>query len=346
MNNKNIILAIETSCDETAVAIMGERGHMLADIVLSQQEHEQYGGVVPELASRAHISALPEIVSQAFGQAGITPSDLTLIAATSGPGLIGGLIVGMMFAKSMAVSLGLPFIPVNHLEGHALSPMLESGSQLRPPFLLLLISGGHCQIIMVEDIGRYRVIGRTRDDSVGEAFDKTAKMMGLGYPGGPLIEKYAALGDASRFVLPFPLSREKSTDFSFSGLKTAVRRLVLDHAHDGVLNRQDMCDIAASFQARCADILTGQMSNALETLEGDASRDIVVAGGVAANMHIRCALEEMAASRSMTAHFPPLRYCTDNAAMIALAALKRYEIYGAQCGDIHATPRARWPLDE
>lgn len=343
-----LLLAIETSCDETAAALVRADGSIVAETLVSQIDaHKPYGGVVPEIAARQHIDHLDHLLRDLFQSAGLKPADVDAVAATTGPGLIGGLIVGVMTAKSIAAALNKPFIAVNHLEGHALTARLTNG--VEPPFLLLLVSGGHCQILDVASIGTYHRIGTTIDDAAGEAFDKTAKLLGLAYPGGPAIEKAAQSGDAARFRFPKPLKGKPGCDFSFSGLKTALRRAaetcVAEH---GVLRKEDVADLAASFQAAVADHIEDRMARAIETFRSRHSKDarfpLVVAGGVAANTLLRSRLENLCAANAMDFEAPPLKYCTDNAVMIAWAALEQLALDPAR-DDMDMAPRPRWPLD-
>ncbi|TNE40123.1 MAG: tRNA (adenosine(37)-N6)-threonylcarbamoyltransferase complex transferase subunit TsaD [Alphaproteobacteria bacterium] len=343
------ILGIETSCDETAVAVLrgtpDARPQILSHLVLSQiAAHAPYGGVVPEIAARAHIEALDDLIAAALKEAELTFSDLTAIAATAGPGLVGGVIVGLMTAKGIAHAQNLPLVGVNHLEGHALSVRLTEEATF--PYLLLLVSGGHCQLLAVEGPGNYHLYGATIDDAVGEAFDKTAKMLNLPYPGGPSVERAALAGDPARFDLPRPLIHRPGRDFSFSGLKTAVR-----HAAEGLgkerLEPQDVADLAASFQAAATDVLANRAAHAMARFIEDypgATRTLVVAGGVAANQHLRSHLEAAAAARDFALIAPPLQYCTDNAAMIAWAGLELFAL--GHRDTLALSPRARWPLDQ
>ncbi|WP_420561961.1 tRNA (adenosine(37)-N6)-threonylcarbamoyltransferase complex transferase subunit TsaD [Tepidicaulis sp.] len=340
-----IVLGLETSCDETAAAIVRRgadgTGELLANQILSQIDHEAYGGVVPELAARAHVTHLDALIAAALSEAKLDFTDLDGIAATAGPGLIGGVLVGLMTAKGLAFAHGLPLIGVNHLEGHALTARLTDEAPF--PYLLLLVSGGHCQLLVVEGVGRYERLGTTIDDAVGEAFDKTAKMMGLGYPGGPAVEKAAASGDATRFALPRPLTGREGCDFSFSGLKTAVRKALLDLEE---VSPQDKADLAASFQKAVGDILARQTGKALEMAGarlGPTPR-LVVAGGVAANRYLRTRLEELCQERGAQLIVPPPKLCTDNGAMIAWAGAERLALGLSDPLDIAA--RARWPLTE
>ena len=336
------VLGIETSCDETAAAILGADGRILAESVLSQQEHVAFGGVVPEIAARAHLAHLPGIVAGVLEKAGLRCTDLAAIAASSGPGLIGGLVVGSSFAKGMALAQNRPFLAVTHLEAHALTARLPGlvpgGAPF--PYLLLLLSGGHCQCVAVEGVGRYRRLGGTIDDAVGEAFDKTAKLLGLGWPGGPALEKLAVQGDQRRFPLPRPLLGRAGCDFSFSGLKTAVAQLIAAQPA-GALPVQFCADIAASFQAAVADVLADRARAALRMLPGASV--LVVAGGVAANTTLRGVLQAQATGAGIGFVAPPIRLCTDNAVMVAWAAQERLAL-GWTDGLDHA-PRPRWPLD-
>ncbi len=340
-----LVLGIETSCDETAVALVDETRHIRANLVLSQiDEHRPYGGVVPEIAARAHVEHLDRLVAQAMEEAGAGFGDLDGVAATAGPGLIGGVMVGLMTGKAIAAAHALPLAAVNHLEGHALSARLSDGLDF--PYLLLLISGGHCQLLIVEDVGAYTRLGTTIDDAVGEAFDKTAKMLGLGYPGGPAVERAAREGDARRFELPRPLKGREGCHFSFSGLKTAVWYTVKKLGGESErLSRQVAADLAASFQAAVADVLCDRTANALAVMRDhypDAN-DFVVAGGVAANDLLRARLGELAGANGFTMTAPPPPLCTDNGAMIAWAGIER--LSRGLSDPLDAPARARWPLD-
>lgn len=337
------VLGIETSCDETAAAIVRVSGGtvtILSDVIHSQvTEHAPYGGVVPEIAARAHAELADRVVARALTEASLPLADLDAIAATAGPGLIGGVLVGLMTGKGLALAAGKPFLPVNHLEGHALSPRLAAPCPF--PYLLLLVSGGHCQFIHVAGLGDYRRLGSTIDDATGEAFDKTAKLMGLGFPGGPAIERLAAKGDPQAVDLPRPLLNRPGLDMSFAGLKTAAARAVEAEP----LTDRRRADIAASFQAAVADILAAKTARALEAFDAEGGeKRLVVAGGVAANETIREALEKVAEAAGARLIAPPLRHCTDNAAMIALAGAEHFLAGGR--GDMAAKARPRWPLDE
>lgn len=328
------ILGIEASCDETAAAILEGDGRILAEAVFTQQaEHARFGGVVPEIAARAHLARLPGLVAGVMAQAGLDFTQLGGVAATAGPGLIGGLVVGATYAKGLALGAGLPFLGVNHLEAHALTARLPGLFPQPPayPYLLLLLSGGHCQCVAVEGLGCYRRLGTTLDDAVGEAFDKAAKLLGLPWPGGPHLERLAATGNARAVPLPRPLLGRAGCDFSFSGLKTAVAQ--------AVTKGFGAADIAASFQASVAVVLADRARHAHAMLP-DATA-LVVAGGVAANQAVRAAL---AAATPLPMLAPPLRLCTDNAVMVAWAGLER--LRAGQRDGMALAPRPRWPLDE
>jgi len=338
-----IVLGIETSCDETAAAIVDSDRCVLGERLRSQaDQHRPFGGVVPEVAARAHLQVLDGLIAETIGDSGLTFADLDGVAATAGPGLIGGVIVGVMTAKALAAVHDKPFIAVNHLEGHALTARLTDGIDF--PYLLLLVSGGHCQLLIVEDLGRYRRIGTTIDDALGEAFDKTAKMLGLGYPGGPAVARAAAADDAARFALPRPMVGRPGCDFSFSGLKTAVRQTI-EALPPGPLAERDMADICASFQAAAGASVVDRTRRAMAIYRfrhpGPAT--LVIAGGVAANIDLRGRLAELAADEGFRLVAPPQRLCTDNAAMIAWAALERLD--RGWSDDLDFAPRPRWPLD-
>lgn len=333
-----IVLGIETSCDETAVAVVRGDRRILAERVLSQlDQHRPFGGVVPELAARAHLETVDGLVAETMRDAGLGFARLNGVAATGGPGLIGGLIVGVMTGKAIACVHGLPFLAVNHLEGHALTARLTDGVAF--PYLLLLVSGGHCQLLVVEGVGRYRRLGTTVDDALGEAFDKVARLLGLGYPGGPEMERAAAGGDAERFALPRPMKGREGCDFSFSGLKTAVRRAV-EKLPAGPLAGRDVADLAASFQAAAGDVLVDRTGHALAAADVET---LVVAGGVAANGYLRRRLAELAARRGVRLVVPPQRLCTDNGVMIAWAGIERLRL--GLTDPLSFAPRPRWPLD-
>jgi len=348
------ILGIETSCDETSVAIVDDKKNILAHLVNSQIKlHEQYGGVVPELAARGHIEILDKMILQAFKQANLELKDVDAIAATAGPGLIGGVIVGLMTAKAMASALKKPFIAINHLEAHALTSRLCNNVEF--PYLVLLVSGGHCQILVAEGVGRYNKIGETIDDALGEAFDKVAQMLGLGYPGGPAVEKLAKNGDENKYKFPLPLidsdfEKKYLYDFSFSGLKTAVRRQIekltgenFDHSNSSQkLSEQEKCDICASFQKTVVKILLNRLNNVLKNNLSQNLQTLVIAGGVAANRYIFLALDSWAKDKSLKIITPPLNLCTDNAAMIAWVGIEKMQLGISDSLDFK--PRARWDL--
>lgn len=333
-----IVLGIESSCDETAVALVTADRRIIAQRIASQEtEHAPYGGVVPEIAARAHAERLAPMLEAVMADAGMKLDDVDAIAATAGPGLIGGVMVGLVSAKALAMAADKPLIAVNHLEGHALSPRLADEA-LRFPYLLLLVSGGHCQILAVEGVGQYRRLATTIDDALGEAFDKTAKILGLGYPGGPAVEKLAREGDPKAVPLPRPLKGSKEPHFSFAGLKSAVLRAVESGKHQPA-------DIAASFQQAAVDCLIDRLEFALR--ESGPLPALVVAGGVAANQTIRAALEALATRHAMQFVAPPLALCTDNAAMIAWAGCERLASRNAefQPDPLDFKARPRWPLD-
>ncbi len=344
------VLGIETSCDETAASVVAldDAGmpEILSNVVLSQiEEHAAFGGVVPEIAARAHVEALDGIVAAALAEAKVGLADIDAVAATAGPGLIGGLIVGLMTAKAIAAAAQKPLLPINHLEGHALTARLTDGIGF--PYLLLLVSGGHTQMVLVRGVGRYERWATTIDDALGEAFDKTAKLLGLPYPGGPSVERAAAEGDASRFSFPRPLKGERRADFSFSGLKTAVRQAASAIAP---LSDGDVADICASFQLAVTETLAERVGRSLarfrEAFPDIAQPVLVVAGGVAANRAIRAALDETAARHGARLVAPPLKLCTDNAAMIAWAGIERLRAGLCEDDALDFAPRSRWPLDE
>lgn len=337
------VLGIETSCDETAVAVVTDGRDILAHEILSQKDHDTYGGVVPEVAARAHLRHIDALVEAALEKSGLAFSDLDGIAVTAGPGLIGGVLVGAVTAKAIAAVHDIPLCAVNHLEGHALTARLVADIPF--PYLLLLVSGGHCQLLVAKGVGDYKRLGATIDDAVGECFDKTAKILGLGYPGGPAVEKCAAQcrdekAALAKFPLPRPMAGKEGCDFSFSGLKTAVRR-----AAEGVAGDEDRAALCFSFQRTVADILADRTARAIALYLQDnpAHPALVVAGGVAANKTLRARLEETARKSGLAFHAPPLALCTDNAAMIAWAGIERLKL-GMQDG-IGFPVRARWPLD-
>ncbi len=339
-----IVLGIETSCDETAAAVVDDRRQVLAEVVLSQlEQHRPYGGIVPEIAARSHLDHLDGLIAEAMRRANLRFADLDAIAATGGPGLIGGVMVGVTMAKAIAAVAERPFIAVNHLEGHALTARLTDDVAF--PFLLLLISGGHCQLLIVEEVGRYKRLGTTVDDAAGEAFDKGAKLLGLGYPGGPAIERAAAAGNAARFALPRPMLGRPEPDFSFSGLKTALRQRVAELSARGPLAAQDRDDLAAALQAAIADCLADRTERAIVLARARRPdlAALVVAGGVAANGFIRARLQTIAAAADLRLVVPPARLCTDNATMIAWAGIER--LRRGFVDGLDFAPRPRWPLD-
>ena len=329
-----IILGLESSCDETAAAIVRSDRTILSHALAGQEDHHRaFGGVVPEIAARAHADLMTPLVETALADAGLSLNDIDAIAATAGPGLIGGVMVGLVTAKALAMASGKPLIAVNHLEGHALSPRLID-VDLEFPYLLLLVSGGHCQLLRVNGVGDYNRLATTIDDAVGEAFDKTAKILGLGFPGGPAVERAAAIGNAHNVPLPRPLKGADEPHFSFAGLKSAVLR-----AHES--GQYKIEDIAASFQLAVIDCLYDRISYTLDRIDAPAA--LVVAGGVAANVPIREMLEKLAAQRGMRFVAPPLWLCTDNGAMIAWAGAERFNMGLTDGLDFVARPR--WPLD-
>jgi N6-L-threonylcarbamoyladenine synthase len=347
MHDGLTVLGIETSCDETAVAIVADRPapQIRANLIRSQlAEHAPFGGVVPEIAARAHLEHLDDLLRRALAEAAATLDDIDGVAAAAGPGLIGGLIVGSMAAKGIAWAMGKPFIAVNHLEAHALAARLDPGVEF--PYLLLLVSGGHTQLVVCEGVNRHSQLGTSRDDAAGEAFDKTAKLLGLGYPGGPAIERTARAGDARRFALPRPLQGRPGCDFSFSGLKTAVRQIAADlDARAGPLGPQDIADLAAAVELAICDALVDRTANAVHWFRQhhpEGSR-LVAAGGVAANRRLRTRLAALAADAGLVFVAPPPELCTDNGAMIAWAGLERLRL-GLVDG-LDAPVRPRWPLD-
>jgi len=339
------VLGIETTCDETAVSVVecnqeGE-GRILSNEILSQiKAHQAYGGVVPEIAARAHVEVVDILVRQALSVAGLKLSDMDGIAAAAGPGLIGGVMVGLTTGKALALVAKKPFLAVNHLEAHALSPRLTDG--VRFPFILLLASGGHSQILFVRGVGDYVRIGTTIDDAIGEAFDKVAKMLGLPYPGGPEVEKRALLGNQEQFAFPRPMQGRQEPNFSLSGLKTAVR---IEAEKIAPLTTTDIHNLCASFQAAIVDVVADRMKMALRVVRADFAEPtaIVIAGGVAANLAMREALQRLASQNGLPLVAPPIALCTDNGAMIAWAGIERLRL-GLVDG-LDTPPRARWPLE-
>ncbi len=345
MSDSLTILGIESSCDDTAAAVV--RGHeVLASVVYGQTAlHADFGGVVPEIAARAHAEKLDLCVEEALVAAGLSLSQIDGIAVTAGPGLIGGVLSGVMCAKGLAAATGLPLVGVNHLAGHALTPRLTDSIAF--PYLMLLVSGGHCQFLIVEGFDRFKRIGGTIDDAPGEAFDKTARLLGLRQPGGPSVEASAETGDPTRFAFPRPLLNQEGCDMSFSGLKTAILRArdaVV--AENGGLTQADQSDLAASFQAAVADVLIEKTRRALDIYLAMKPADpgFAIAGGVAANGTIRTGLMDLCAARGVRFVAPPLRLCTDNAAMIAYAG--QVQLQAGRTDDLTLSARPRWPLDQ
>lgn len=339
------ILGIESSCDETAAAIVDDGRNILSSVILSQDaRHAPFGGVVPEIAARSHIECMDKVVCSALKQSKLSWADIDAVAATTGPGLIGGVIVGTMTGKAIASVLKKPFIAINHLEGHALTARLTKNIDF--PYLLLLMSGGHCQFLAVHCVGKYSRLGGTLDDAAGEAFDKTAKLLGLPFPGGPAIERAALHGNTGRFEFPMPLKERAGCDLSFSGLKTAVRLAAEQiKTNKGSLSETDVADISASFQFTVGEILKNRTRNAIGMYEAlESTKQLVIAGGVAANSFLRQALSEVAISHGYKLIAPPLKLCTDNAAMIAWAGIEYLRL--GKTSPLSTEPRARWPLNE
>ena len=337
------ILGIETSCDETAAAVVTDDRVILSNIVRSQlDEHAPYGGIVPEIAARAHVSTLDYIITRAMTSAKVEYEELDAVAATGGPGLIGGVIVGVMTAKAIALARNIPFLAINHLEGHALTARLTD--HIHFPYLLLLVSGGHTQLLIVEDVGCYKRLGTTIDDAIGEAFDKTARMLGLGYPGGPAVEEAAKKGEPGKFILPRPLKGRNGCNFSFSGLKTAVRTTI-QRLPEGKLSKSNIRNLSLEFQTAVSDVIGDRVSNAVSEYKKlyPKGETLVIAGGVAANLSIRERLSHIAEDKSLRFIAPPQNLCTDNAAMIAWAGVERLK--RKFIDDLDFSPKPRWPLD-
>jgi N6-L-threonylcarbamoyladenine synthase len=332
-----LVLGIESSCDETAVALVNSQKQVINQQIFSQlEEHAKFGGVVPEIAARSHLQKLPQLINVVLAKASCNLSQIDGIAATAGPGLIGGLIIGLMAGKAMAAASKKPFIAVNHLEGHALTARLTNSVEF--PYLLLLVSGGHCQILVAQGVGNYQLLGSTIDDAVGEAFDKVAKMLGLGYPGGALVEQKALQGISDKYNFPRPLITSNDCNFSFSGLKTAVKRTI--DSIEGI-KESDKANICASFQQAVADIIVAKLNRALLNPNLSNTKQIVIAGGVAANRFIYNVIMQKF-SHKYEIITPPLKLCTDNAAMIAWAGIERLRL--GLVNDLNFEPRARWPL--
>jgi N6-L-threonylcarbamoyladenine synthase len=342
MDRAPVVLGIETSCDETAVALVDGDRRVLAETLRSQlEQHAPFGGVVPEIAARAHVEILDRLIARTMREAGIVFPQLAAVAATAGPGLIGGLIVGLMTARAIASVHCLPLLAINHLEAHALTARLTDGVDF--PYLLLLVSGGHCQLLVVEGVGRYRRLGTTLDDALGEAFDKAAKMLDLGFPGGPAVEQAARSG-APRYDLPRPMLGQPGCYFSFSGLKTALRQTI-ERLGPSSLEPPHVNDLCASFQAAAGDVLVDRTARAAARFRTGypGSDALVVAGGVAANGYLRSRLEELAARLALRLILPPPRLCTDNGVMVAWAGIERLAL--GLVDNLDVTARARWPLD-
>lgn len=336
------MLGIETSCDETAVSIVSEDRQILSNITYTQlKDHKSFGGVVPELAARAHLERLPHLLKMALKEAHISLEDLDGISATAGPGLIGGVLMGVMYAKGLAASLKKPFLAINHLEAHALTARLLEDIPF--PYLILLVSGGHTQFLWTRGVGNYTLLGTTLDDAAGEAFDKVAKLLNLGYPGGALVEKHAALGNPKRFSLPRPLFHTKNCNFSFSGLKTAV--LKKTEILPKPFRPQDQNDMAASFQEAVGDVLVDRCTNAFQYCRKfSTSFPFILAGGVAANLYLRERLRTLTKEYDVLLKVPPLSLCTDNGAMVAWAGIERFK--QGLVSSLDFSPRPRWPLEE
>ncbi len=336
-----LVMGIESSCDETACAIVSDKQEILSSVVWSQyDEHRRFGGVVPEIAARAHLEKCDVLIREALDKAGVGFDDLSAVAVAGGPGLIGGVLVGVMTAKAIALSRNLPFVAVNHLEGHALTARLSH--PIAFPYLLLLTSGGHCQVLIVRDVGQYEKLGATIDDSAGEAFDKVAKMLDIGYPGGPNLEKRAGQGDAKRFKFPVPMKGRAGCDFSFSGLKTSVRTCI---EKNSPLSEQDKSDMCASFQSAVVQQMEDRLKHAIQIFKEKCpgAKDLVVAGGVAANQAVRGMIQTLADKNGLVFSAPPIGLCTDNGVMIAWAGLERFRLGLTDTLDFRARPR--WPLD-
>jgi N6-L-threonylcarbamoyladenine synthase len=347
MSKKSIrVLGIESSCDETSASVVEKKNgkiRLLSNIVRSQVDiHKIYGGVVPELAARAHSDVIDKIIETAMLKAKLSFNDLDAIATTAGPGLLGGLLVGVVSGKTLSFQLKKPFIAINHLEGHALSIKLEK--EIDYPYLLLLVSGGHTEFTIIKNFNSYKRIGTTIDDALGEAFDKTARLLNLGYPGGPEIEKYASKGNSNKYKLPMPLINEKNAHFSFAGLKSAVAKIVAQNRKTEKFKK----DMAASFQATINKIIFTKTQNAIQEykrlVKSKKRFKIVVAGGVAANKSIRSSLKQLETLEDCEFLFPSIKYCTDNGAMIALAGIERFE--RKKFNKLNFKPRPRWPLDK
>ncbi|MGD9637675.1 MAG: tRNA (adenosine(37)-N6)-threonylcarbamoyltransferase complex transferase subunit TsaD [Alphaproteobacteria bacterium] len=343
-----IILGIESSCDETAAAVVTDDKKILSSVVVSQlDEHRAFGGVVPEIAARAHLEYIEDVIAKAVKDSGVSLDEIDAVCATSGPGLIGGVIVGMTSAKAISLAKQIPFVAVNHLEGHALTARITSDVSF--PYLLLLVSGGHCQILIVKDVGCYECLGETLDDAAGEAFDKVAKMMNVGYPGGVAVEKMAQKGDSKRFKLARPMKGKAGCNLSFSGLKTSVRHLIESFSEDKTLENaklteQDKADICASFQEAVCDTIINRLKKAVIIFKEQypEGKFLVVSGGVASNLALREALTKLAQKNHLIFEAPPISLCTDNGVMIAWAGIERFK--KGFIDNLSFKPKPRWPL--
>ena len=337
-----IVLGIESSCDETGVALYCSEKGLLADTLYSQvQLHEQYGGVVPELASRDHVRKLLPLIKEVLNKAGIDKSQIEGVAYTAGPGLLGALMVGASCGRAIAFGLGVPAVEVHHMEGHLLAPMLEDNAP-QLPFIALLVSGGHTQLVQVDEIGKYQILGESVDDAAGEAFDKVAKMLQLGYPGGPRVAKLADTGDVSRFTFPRPMTDRPGLDFSFSGLKTFTLNTINDHKDDaGALDEATKADIAAAFQEAVVDTLSLKCRRAIRQT---GLKRLVIAGGVSANLRLRAKLQKTMEKERGQVFYPGLKYCTDNGAMIAYAGCQR--LLAGEQAPLAVRTKARWPISD
>lgn len=354
LRTKLVVLGIETSCDETAVAIVNSNKEIVSNLIASQIDlHSKFGGVVPELAARSHVETLEKLITQSLDKSGFLLADLDGIAVTAGPGLIGGVLVGLVSAKVIASVYQKPLIAINHLEAHALTARMSNNIDF--PYLLLLVSGGHSQILIVKGVGNYQLLGQTIDDAIGESFDKVAQMLGLGYPGGPKIEAIAKLGDEKRFNFPKPLLRLKQHDFNFSlsGLKTAVRRTIekitnsdYDRSESSLkLSKGDIADIAASFQRTVTEMIINRLVNVLESSNNDLKiNHLVIAGGVASNQYIKQKIAGSMLNYMIDTISPPVKLCTDNGAMVAWAGIERLQLNMVNSLDFK--PRARWALED
>jgi N6-L-threonylcarbamoyladenine synthase len=341
MGKKKFILGIESSCDDTGASVINENGEILSNILITQiLQHASYSGVVPEIAARSHLQNISFIVEEALKKANITINDIDYIGATGGPGLIGGVLVGTVYAKALASSLSIPYYAINHLEGHILSVLLCH--KISFPYICLLVSGGHCLFISVAGIGDYKIIGTTIDDAPGEAFDKFAKMLGLEYPGGPIIEKNAKSGDENKYKFAKPIIYDKTANMSFSGLKTSARNFIINNPD---LTINDINDLSASFQKTISDIFCIKAKNAINIFEKTHKSDrFVIVGGVASNIYLRNQLKNSIAQKNYNLYAPTIDLCTDNAAMIAYATLMRIK-NGVKPTNLSFCPRSRWSIE-